>query len=146
MNVLHHAHFSKLLRDRQIRPTYQRMRILEMLHQKGGHLTADEIYQNLVGELPTLSRVTIYNTLHLFREHNLLRVVDIDEKEVRYDVRLDNHGHFQCCVCGQIYNFEVNVDLLGMQGLENFTISQKNVYFRGICPRCIQSDTTTKGG
>ncbi len=130
------------LKTKGIRPSFQRMKVLEYLYQKGGHPTVDEIYRALLVDIPSLSKVTIYNTLHTFVEAGLVRVVDIDEVENHYDITLSSHGHFQCEACGTIYNFQVNVDRIPIDGLDQFKINQRNVYFKGLCPNCLQQSTS----
>lgn len=133
------------LQNRAIRPSYQRIKILEYLYEKGGHPTVDEIYRALSIDNPSLSRVTVYNTLHLFVEAGMLRVLDIDATETRYDLMLNNHGHFQCEICGKIINFEFDIDRIPIEELTLYTITQKNVYFKGLCPECGTKQVTKKG-
>jgi Fe2+ or Zn2+ uptake regulation protein len=114
------------------------------MHQKGGHPTVDEIFRALSAVIPSLSKVTIYNTLRIFVEAGLLRIVNIDETEKRYDITLANHGHFLCDACGTIYNFQVNIDQVPIEGLSQFEITQKNVYFKGLCPNCRKQKTNNK--
>ena len=130
------------LKNKGIRPSYQRMKVLEYLGQVGGHPAVDEIYRALSAIIPSLSKVTIYYTLHTFVESGLLRVVEIDGSEKRYDITLSNHGHFQCEICGTIYNFQVNIDQIPLEGLNQFEITQKNIYFKGICPNCRKQSKT----
>lgn len=126
------------LKEKGIRPSYQRVKVLEFLNRVGGHPTVEEIFHSLSPEIPSLSKATIYNTLHAFVEAGLVRVVEIDDAQLRYDATLDDHGHFLCDSCGTIYNFPVSVDPLPGDGLRQFHIRQKNVYFRGLCPNCYQ--------
>ena len=128
---------TKKLTSRGIRPSYQRIKVLEYLYQKGGHPTVDKIFRALSPDIPSLSKVTIYNTLHTFVEAGLARVVDIDDTEMRYDITLSNHGHFLCKACGTIFNFEVNIDQIPIEGLNQFEITEKNIYFKGLCPNCL---------
>jgi Fur family transcriptional regulator, peroxide stress response regulator len=105
----------------------------------------DEIFRALSPEIPSLSKATIYNTLHTFTEADLVRVVDIDETERRYDITRTDHGHFLCDECATIYNFQVNFEQVPIEGLNQFEIKQKNVYFKGLCPNCLkQSESKTK--
>jgi len=124
---------------RGIRPTYQRLKILEVLHHKDTHPTAEEIYQILSPVIPTLVKATIYNTIHTFEQAGLVRAVGIDDNDVRYDIVVRNHGHFKCKSCGTIYNFEINIDGIPFNGLQDFNIAEKNVYFMGRCPKCLNS-------
>ena len=125
------------LKSQNIRPSYQRIKVLEYMVYKEGHPTVDEIFQALSADIPSLSKVTIYNTLRTLVEAGLVRVVDIDDTEKRFDTNLANHGHFQCQACGTIYNFQVNIDQIPVEGLNRFEITQKNIYFKGICPNCL---------
>ena len=124
------------LKGKGIRPSYQRIKVLEYLYQKEGHPTVDEIFHALSAVIPSLSKSTIYNTLYTLVEAGLVRDVDIDRIENRYDIVLSSHGHFQCNICGKIYNFKVIIDQVPVDGLEEFEITQKNVYFKGLCPAC----------
>jgi Fur family peroxide stress response transcriptional regulator len=125
------------LKDRGLRPSYHRIRVLEYLYErKDTHPTVDEIFDALSPEIPSLSKTTVYNTLHTFVQAGLARAVTIDPAQTRFDSTLANHGHFECDSCGAITNFPVNVDHLAIAGLDQFEITQKDVYFRGLCPKC----------
>lgn len=132
------------LARKNIRSSHQRIKVLEYLIKNRCHPTADQIYNALHQEIPSLSRTTIYNTLSTFQEANLVRVITIEDNEVRYDIMIENHGHFKCESCGTIYNFTVDVDSLTSKDLNNFQIKDKNVYFKGICPRCLSKTNEKK--
>jgi Fe2+ or Zn2+ uptake regulation protein len=132
------------LTRKKIRPSYQRVKVLEYLYRFGGHPTVDEIFRALSPNIPSLSKVTIYNTLHTFVKAGLVRIVDIDDNEMRYDVTLSNHGHFQCESCGAIFNFTIDIDQISVDGLKSFEISEKNVYFKGLCPNCLNQPSHMK--
>jgi Fe2+ or Zn2+ uptake regulation protein len=120
-----------------LRASYQRIKVLEYLHNYEGHPTADEIYRFLSPEIPSLSKTTIYNILHSFTEAGILRIINIDDNEVRYDIMLSNHGHFKCESCGSIINFSIDIDKIPIVGLNRFAIKERNVFFKGLCPNCI---------
>ncbi len=97
----------------------------------------DKIYNNLVAEMPTLSKTTVYSAMDLFVNAGLARMVNLGENENRFDAEVSLHGHFKCNACGTVFDFSINTDHLEEKGLEGFRISDKNVYYRGGCPRCI---------
>lgn len=130
-------HILAELEQNRIRPSVQRVRVLEYLHQIEGHPTAEDIYAALAPEIPSLSRTTIYNTLHTFVGAGMVRVVAIDSDESRYDLTLHDHGHFKCTSCGEITNFEIDIEAVPAQGLSHFLIQEKNVFYRGLCPNCL---------
>lgn len=131
---------ARTLVEKNIKPSYQRIKILEYLITKRNHPTVDKIFNDLIKEIPTLSKATVYNTLDLFKKANLAIVVTIENNETRYDAKVASHGHFKCENCGNIYDFDVNIDNLPVSSLEHFKISEKNVYFKGVCPKCLSKN------
>lgn len=129
----------KELKNRNINLSYQRLKILEYLNQNHCHPTVDQIYKGLHEIIPTLSKTTVYNTLKKLVEEDLVRVINIEDNETRYDINTENHGHFKCDNCGTIFDFSINMDSLVCVELEDFRVFDKNVYFKGICPQCLSN-------
>jgi Fur family transcriptional regulator, peroxide stress response regulator len=125
------------LSEKGIRPSFQRIKVLEYLYQVQGHPTVDEIFAFLSPDIPSLSRATIYNSLRSFGKAGLVRIISIDGFQNRYDLVIDNHGHFKCDRCGVIINFKIDIDSLPVDDLARCKISEKNVYFNGLCPNCL---------
>ena len=131
---------SKILIEKNIKPSYQRIKILQYINENINHPTVDTIFNSLIKEIPTLSKATVYNTLELFKSTNLAKVITIEDNETRYDSKVHSHGHFKCESCGIIYDFEADIDNLAVNSLEFFKINDKNVYFKGICPKCLDKN------
>lgn len=127
---------SALLQKYRLRPSYQRIRILKYLLGNRDHPTADQIYRGLRDDMPTLSKATVYNTLHAFLDAGLVRSLSVDEKEARYDIVARPHGHFSCDACGALHNFEIDIESLPTDGLDGFRVEKKEIVFRGSCPQC----------
>ncbi|MGI6144650.1 MAG: transcriptional repressor [Clostridia bacterium] len=127
----------KELKDRNINLSYQRLKVLEYLTQNHTHPTVDQIFTDLHKEICTLSKTTVYNTLRVLVDAGIVRVITIEDNETRYDIDVKNHGHFKCESCGKIYDFCVDMQMLHSGDLQNFSIKEKNVYFKGICPSCL---------
>ena len=126
------------LQQKGIRPSIQRLKIMEYLHQHVmDHPTAEEIYTALSPEIPTLSRATVYNTLHSFLQAELINSLSVDGLESHYDAIVEQHGHFKCRQCGKIYDFPVSVENLCVKELEKYQIEHKTIIFTGICPQCL---------
>lgn len=124
------------LQKHNIKPSYPRIKVMEYLIRMQDHPTVDRIYNELAKEMPTLSKTTVYNTLNLFIDSNVARLVAIEDNETRYDADTSDHGHFKCLECGKIYDFDIKVDAVE-EGLSQFRIKEKNLYYKGICPICI---------
>lgn len=132
------TNIGEYLKEHGIKPSYQRMKIYEFLLQNKIHPTVDTIYKALNEEIPTLSKTTVYNTLNLFLEKNIINILVIEENETRYDAYMELHGHFKCEKCGNIYDVEINGDMLDLRELDGFDVKEKHVYFKGVCKHCLE--------
>ena len=127
----------EILKGKGLSPTFPRVKVFEYLQLHHTHPTVEEIYSFLSPQIPSLSKTTIYNTLHAFAEAGLVHIITIDENEQRFDIVLQNHGHFKCNNCGDVLNFEIDYSTVVIKDLEQFEILEKNVYFHGLCPKCL---------
>ncbi len=121
-----------------IKPTYQRLCVLEFLEQAAEHPTAEMIYENVVRKIPTMSRTTVYNTLNLFQESGIIHAVTITGTEARYGVAEHAHHHFLCRQCGKIYDIDVTCPFADghQHEVEGHAIQEIHGYFKGICRDC----------
>lgn len=125
------------LAEKGIRASHQRLRVLAYLRAHHDHPTAEEVYEHVLEEIPTLSRATVYNTLHLYAQAGLVRVVDTVAPETRYDSLLAPHGHFHCDRCGALVDFPIDLDTLSIEGLDGFRVRERHVTYKGLCPDCL---------
>lgn len=124
------------LKSHGIKPSYQRVKIYEFLMNTVEHPTVENIYNALNGDIPTLSKTTVYNTLKTFIEKEIAMVITIDENETRFDADTSLHGHFKCEVCHSVYDFDVKIDDISHEALEGFEIREKQMFYYGICKKC----------
>jgi Fe2+ or Zn2+ uptake regulation protein len=132
-----YEHLTQELQKCGIRLSKRRLQVVEFLCKNLCHPTVEQIYTGLQTTIPSLSKTTIYNTIKLLENNGLLRVLKIEDNETRYDIVTANHGHFKCQKCGVIYNFEIDLDPVPTQGLSQFHIASKDVYFQGTCLKCL---------
>ena len=131
---------TEILNEKNITPSYQRLKILQYLMKSEDHPTVEEIFTALHPEIPTLSKTTVYNTLNVFLEAGIVRMLNFGSTETRYDANLEEHGHFKCTECGRIYDFTVNLDRINAISLPGFVIKEKDVYLKGTCRDCNQKN------
>ncbi|MEL7647569.1 MAG: Fur family transcriptional regulator [Sedimentibacter sp.] len=124
------------LKKHNIRLSHQRLKVLEYLVLNQCHPTVDNIYSALHDHVPTLSKTTVYNTLNSLSEAGIVRAINIDDNELRYDINTHSHGHFKCQNCNEIYDFVIDIDSVETSSLNGFEVRDKNVYFKGMCPKC----------
>lgn len=122
------------LKKNDIRPSNIRLKVLKYLLENRIHPSAEDIYNGVIYEIPTLSRTSVYNTINLFKEKGIVSELYLDDKEVRYDINTKLHGHFKCEECGRVYDFPVTSIL--HSGLEGFVIKKKEINYYGVCINC----------
>lgn len=130
----------KKLKEKNLRLSYHRLKVLDYLVKNRCHPTVDQVYTHLHKEASTLSKTTVYNILNVLAESGIVKVITIEGYETRYDIATENHGHFKCESCGNIYDFSIDIDSYHTEELKNFRIISKDVYFKGLCPGCKAKD------
>jgi Fur family peroxide stress response transcriptional regulator len=125
---------SQFLSQQGIRPSFYRLKIFEYLINERTHPTADEIYEVLRKDIPAISRATVYNTLRLFLEKQIVQLLNVEKNEARYDANLTWHGHFKCLACGQINDVEIKD--LKLADLDGYQVLEKHLDLKGLCPSC----------
>lgn len=127
-----------ILKEKGLKPTYQRLKILEYLNKHAHrHPTVEMIYEALVGRIPTISMTTIYNTLNAFLEKNIASAVTITGTELRYDITTKSHHHFLCKKCGEIIDVDVKCPIIEKQEVKGHKIDEIHGYFKGVCKNCL---------
>jgi Fe2+ or Zn2+ uptake regulation protein len=125
-----------MLIENGIKPSLHRMKILEYLLDRKNHPTVDSIFKDISGDIPTLSKTTVYNTLKTFQDYGLVHGVTIEDNEVRYDAILEKHAHFKCSKCGQLYDIEMDTKVLHLKSVSGHVVKESHLYFKGICKSC----------
>jgi len=128
--------YTEDLKKHGIKPSYTRLMIYSYLKEKMTHPTVDEIYTELADNMPTLSKTTVYNTLHLFTEKSVAKAISVNNQETRYDLITHDHAHFKCNVCGQIYDIEATAPEIKHRELSGFEVDDAHLLYTGKCPKC----------
>lgn len=127
----------KYLVEHGVKPSIQRIAVMNYLCNHLTHPTVDEIYTNLSPNMPTLSRTTVYNTLRLLADKGAILQLTIDEKNVRYDARTDAHAHFICLGCGCVHDVvPVQLEKVTIAKYHDLRIVETQVYYKGYCAAC----------
>lgn len=121
------------------RNTIQRQLVLSAVRQLQNHPTADEVYQEVQKNCPTISRATVYRNLKLLAEEGEIRLRNISGSPERYDHICSNHYHQRCEQCGKV----MDVEMPYMASLDEevrkrnkYLIKSHDLTFVGLCPEC----------
>lgn len=128
----------EVLTSHNIKPSQQRIAIMQYLLEHRTHPTVEDVYNGLVGTYPTLSKTTVYNTLRMFAEHQAALMITIDERHVCYDGDTEPHDHFFCRKCMKVYDIKDSLapSVPNVKLPEGFAADEVQVYYKGLCPEC----------
>ena len=132
--------FHSRLRERGLKSTGQRDDIARVFFELRRHFSAEELYAEVKKVNPHVGYATIYRTLKLLKECDLLVERHFDEGQARYEVAGEHHhDHFICDRCGKIIEFE-NDDLERMQQAiaqkMGVLLTHHKMELYGLCAEC----------
>ena len=136
------------LKRRGYKFTPQRKAVLSiLLDNVGRHLSSEEIYDYVRVKSPEIGLATVYRTLLLLADLEILSKLNLDDGFVRYELNdhdgdQHHHHHLICSECGKIS--EVKEDLLESLEAEiekkyEFEIKDHKLKFFGLCKACKQN-------
>ena len=119
--------------------TKQRELLLEAIRATEQHLTADDLFQMIRRELPTVSLATIYRNLNYMVAEGLIRRIEVPGMPDRYDRWLEAHDHMICDCCGGIFDLQLPFDLGSEIGRAiGGRIDGYTLIAHGCCPNCCE--------
>ncbi|MDO5689173.1 MAG: Fur family transcriptional regulator [Tissierellia bacterium] len=128
--------------------TEPRKEIFYVLELAGGeHLSPEDIHQRLSFTHPEIGIATIYRTLLLFEQLEIVQKHKFDDNRARYELvsMAENHHHHHliCSHCGVVV--EVRLDLLDdledkIEKNHGFRIENHDLKFYGICKKCLDKN------
>ncbi|MDC7246051.1 MAG: transcriptional repressor [Sphaerochaetaceae bacterium] len=118
----------------------QRQQILRTLQEFPEHPTAEQVFEKVRTQIPSISLGTVYRNLGMLVEQNVIRkFVSPGESSVRYDGRNDEHSHLVCEVCHKVFDIDVSTFSQLDEALEHdtgFSVKEHDIVLRGICREC----------
>ena len=136
--------FMQQLRERGFRLTPQREMILSVLHDIEELATAEEIYSRVQSLSSSVDISTVYRTLDLLQEFDLVSCVDPGDSQRRYEF-LGIHGthlHLVCQACGQVTGADLEVAQAFGERLKaeyEFQATLDHLSIPGLCQACATS-------
>ena len=98
------------LSEQGYRLTPQRMMVLSAIANSEHHISAEEIYVQVVAKYPHVNISTVYRTLDLLKRLGLVTETDLGGGRVRYHpADKGHHHHLVCQECGAIIDLDESV-------------------------------------
>lgn len=115
---------AELLRRHGITPTRQRIEIASAMLERREHLSADQVLARVNARQEQVSKATVYNTLRLFVDKNLIRELVVDPARIVYDPNTAPHHHLYNVQTGQLSDISSDgVRVLGLPPLPPGTMA-----------------------
>lgn len=132
-------HSESHLLEHGVRPTAVRILVWEKIEESHPHNLFS--LKDIEEALPYMDRSSIFRTLRLFEEKDLLHNIEDGSGSMKYcichceDGVHRGHVHFQCTKCGTTYCLE-DVHIPDVDLPENFLAAEYEYIVKGVCPKC----------
>ena len=122
------------------RYTEQRGAVYRFLSGTTTHPNADEVFQEVRGQVPGISLATVYKSLETLVNCGLASKLTYGDGSARYDGRTDPHHHARCIGCGSVTDAPGELspwELAALsEGLDGFDPVGYRLELTGYCHRC----------
>ena len=133
------------------RMTPQRMMIIDAIEHAENHISAEDIFRQVVAKYPNVNVSTVYRALELLEKLGLVTKTEMGVGHIVYHpLEKGHHHHLICRECGNIINLDESAltplkDCL--QQNYQFTADLRHLGIMGLCAECKQkSKNKTSNG
>jgi Fe2+ or Zn2+ uptake regulation protein len=131
----------KRMREKGLKLTPQRLAVIDVLVEKNLlHPSARVIYDTAKRKTKGLSLSTVYFTLNELSKHGIIKTLEFDKMENRYEGTLTDHINLVCKKCHRItdYTIPVVIDSMEVARKTRFWVTDTRLEYYGYCEKCRQ--------
>ena len=138
---VHKDVFLDFLVRKRLKLTRQRQAVVELIFSDSGHFEAEALVERLKIGRTRVSRATVYRTLELLRECQLVEKLDFGTPRSFYEhvPPGEHHDHLICTRCRAIIEFE-NDKIEHLQDMvakrHGFHVTDHKLELYGLCEEC----------
>jgi Fur family transcriptional regulator, ferric uptake regulator len=134
---------SQDIRNAGLKVTLPRVKILEMLERRqisDRHLTAENVYKNLLEQGEEIGLATVYRVLTQFEAAGLVKRLHFEGGNSVFELnRGEHHDHILCVKCGRVDEFTDETIEARQQEIAQrlgYEMTEHCLYLYGICADC----------
>ena len=128
------------LKQAGLKSTLPRIKVLKLLESnRGRHLSAEDVYQQMLENNESIGLATIYRVLTQFEAAGLVLRHHFGERSVFELADSDHHDHMVCMDCGIIIEFHddtIEKLQISIAQQNNFKILDHSLCLYGQCENC----------
>ncbi|MEN8261622.1 MAG: ferric iron uptake transcriptional regulator [Pseudomonadota bacterium] len=131
------------IRNAGLKVTLPRVKILEMLERRqvsDRHLTAENVYKNLLEQGEEIGLATVYRVLTQFEAAGLVKRLHFEGGNSVFELnRGQHHDHILCVKCGKVDEFtDETIEARQQEIAEKlgYEMTEHCLYLYGICADC----------
>ncbi len=127
------------MRKKGLKVTPQRLAVVDVLIEKNLlHPSARVIYDAARRRTRGLSLSTVYLTLNELSKHGIIKTLEFDKMENRYEGNLTDHINLICKECHGItdYRIPIVIDSREVTRKTKFWITDIRLEYYGYCQKC----------
>jgi Fur family peroxide stress response transcriptional regulator len=129
----------RAFREEGQRITRQREAIFDYLTRpRVGHPSARRVYEDLRKEHAGISMATVYNTMGALVRLGLIKVIEFESGDNRYETNMEPHINLICLSCGTITDLDIGPAIHVECAREKlgFRVSDFRLEYYGRCVDC----------
>ena len=116
--------------------TPQRQHVYDVILAKRDHPTAEEVFIRTKRAMPEISHATVYNCLDALVKCGLVRQVQLERGATRFCPNMDEHCHYYCGACGEVFDVPLPKDSTLTTGPKGFKVDHYDIAVHGLCATC----------
>ncbi|OPJ58997.1 Fur family transcriptional regulator [Clostridium oryzae] len=131
--------YNELLKSKNMKVTFARRIILEILSNAKEALNVEYIYQKCNGYGHNINLSTVYRNLEAFVKDDIVKKFDLGDGKYSYAIIKDKHKHtIECSICHKEMEIDCPFQMFGemIKNKTGFTMTEHEFRVKGICKQC----------
>jgi Fe2+ or Zn2+ uptake regulation protein len=126
------------MKEKGLKLTSQRLTIIRVIANKNSHPGAADVFSEARKHAPRISLSTVYYTLDVLRRAGLIKELEFDDRDSRYEGDISDHLNLVCRACGRIEDYQATRPSPSedVEKKTGFRVDGVRLEYYGLCRKC----------